>query len=982
MLLLQRAAETVSGDDECNDPAVLLACALGSTGCPAKCADEAQKAKEDGKNPYEGVQAGDLNVAVSTSSSVTSIPNSGVLKVAELSVKASENIQLQSLNVARLGLSQNKGLKVWIEKDGRRITSSSSFFGDSKANLTFNNGGYVVNGNETLDLVVSLSGDAGAELQFKVSDVVASSKNTTVSPDTTGVFRTTTYTVTTISTVPKTAWDERNYDVSKDSSYSFGEFQLINNSSASMEKDAMIKSITFKVDVDGWSIENLSNWKLLKDSKEVSSKYTVDGKSLTFAVNDKLESGKSATYKVTAEPKTIETKDGDEYQLRIAKAEDIIAEEIGNNNTAFRVSVKGSKSTENYKEIKLWKTIIKGWNITLTRDSNFASNVNANWWYSDVVIAKGTIKVNQAAKFEKGLTVNTKKTGGKDLEDIIRRASLKIGSKTYQAATIAWVDEKGKLVFDSEIYLEKGTQDFELLISLANTSDKDFIEAVESIEFANIDGDSFVDGKYLNGDETEIIDGQIAGSIRVAKVTIAEQKFSFKKTWPSEDVKLVEGNTDEKILLAWEITNSQDKAIDLDSFKVKLLATPTPTLSSAANFGKIYIAVIDGSTSSTETLTNTADKTFWIDAVSTSIEPGKTVKFELRYIPHAGLENGDKFKVSVEVSGKSDGNTVSTSPVNSATVTVTDKASWTVSKKTVKNRVLLPWKDEEIAAFDYKVKNDSMEVNTMQLKVAGNFTPDYVDDLSINFGGSVWSPTFMWNVHKDDDGNLVPGLIDIKFDNAVTIPASDKNYNVVIKANFAESAAQEDEIEVIAVAINPTEDFVFNNNAKNGVENNGYGSLGYSHYVAKAIPTISASKDGDILYITVSSSSQSKENMKVTGFDIKGKVVSVAFDKKPITDFENLEDLNEAIANQDVSLSAWDSVELKLQASRGSTVEVLWLNITVWEGDDAAEYEFDSNHEIGDWTKFIVTAGGDTEGAWTVLPGEAEEPEEPEEPWE
>ena len=101
MLMLQRAAETVSGDDECNDPAVLLACALGSTGCPAKCTDEAQKAKEDGKNPYEGVQAGDLNVAVSNSSSVTSIPNSGVIKVAELAVKASENIQLQSVSVTR-----------------------------------------------------------------------------------------------------------------------------------------------------------------------------------------------------------------------------------------------------------------------------------------------------------------------------------------------------------------------------------------------------------------------------------------------------------------------------------------------------------------------------------------------------------------------------------------------------------------------------------------------------------------------------------------------------------------------------------------------------------------------------------------------------------------------------------------------------------------------------------------------------------------
>ncbi|MBR6908282.1 hypothetical protein IKN40_07580 [bacterium] len=100
MLLLQRAAETVSGDDECNDPAVLLACALGSTGCPAKCAEE--EGQKSTINPYEGVQAGDLNVAVSTSTSVTSIPNSGVIKVAELAVKASENIQLQSVDITRL----------------------------------------------------------------------------------------------------------------------------------------------------------------------------------------------------------------------------------------------------------------------------------------------------------------------------------------------------------------------------------------------------------------------------------------------------------------------------------------------------------------------------------------------------------------------------------------------------------------------------------------------------------------------------------------------------------------------------------------------------------------------------------------------------------------------------------------------------------------------------------------------------------------
>ncbi|MBR6908271.1 hypothetical protein IKN40_07525, partial [bacterium] len=344
---------TVSGDDECNDPAVLLACALGSTGCPAKCA-EAEKDNND-KNPnnaFNGVIAGDLSVAVSTSTSTVSIPNDGIVKVAELAVKASEDIQLQSIDVTRLGLSENSGIKVWIEKDGRRISSSSSFFGDSKASLTFNNGGYVVKGDETLDLVVSLDKAkvaAGSEFQFKVSNVVSSAKNVTVSPDTTGTFRTAVYSATSITIINSTDTNDytqnpvvntpRSYNLSKDTTFSFGEFKVQNDASAKMEKDVMIKSITFKVE---GSIENLANFKLLRDSKEISSKYSIDGKSLTFAVNDQLDSGKSATYKVTAEPTNIENAAGDSYTLSIKKAEDIIAEEIGSNATAYRVSVKES----------------------------------------------------------------------------------------------------------------------------------------------------------------------------------------------------------------------------------------------------------------------------------------------------------------------------------------------------------------------------------------------------------------------------------------------------------------------------------------------------------------------------------------------------------------------------------------------------------------------------------------------------------------
>ena len=580
--MLQRAAETVSGDDECNDPAVLLACALGSTGCPAKCA-EAEKDNND-KNPnnaFNGVVAGDLNVAVSTSTSVTSIPNNGVIKVAELAVKASEDIQLQSLDITREGLSTNSNLKVWIEKDGRRITSSSSFFGDSKASLTFNNGGYVVKGDETLDLVVSLNkAGAGDELQFKVSNVVSSAKNTTVSPDTTGVFRTANYTATSITVTKPLAATlaGRSYNLAKDTTFSFGEFTIQNDSTASMEKDVMIKSITFKVD---GSIENLANFKLLRDGKEVSSKYTVDGKSLTFAVNDTIDSGKTANYKVTAEPTNIESAAGDNYTLSIKKDSDIIAEEIASNATAYRVSVNEictpqAPATEVWDAVSLGTTTIKWGNITLTKDANLASTVSADWGYSDVVIAKGTAKVNQAVKFEwaniEVLTVAWIWANG--LDKVIRRASLVIDGKSYQltspTANYAGGTASAKLTTDSEIYLSKGEHNIELQISLTNSNPG----TVNKITFAAIDNNSFGTANYTNGDETTFNKASwIAGNIRIAAVNVAPKSITVKKVGPSDDVKVAQGNTDEKVLLVGEITNNEDKALEINKFTLKGSAT-------------------------------------------------------------------------------------------------------------------------------------------------------------------------------------------------------------------------------------------------------------------------------------------------------------------------------------------------------------------------------------------------------------------------
>ena len=103
MLMLQRAAENVN-PSECNDPAVLLACSLGSDSCPAACQKKADEASEEENTPSNISDmpiAGDLTIAVADySEAVKSVPRQGTVVFNAVDFKSSEkvvNISLSNL---------------------------------------------------------------------------------------------------------------------------------------------------------------------------------------------------------------------------------------------------------------------------------------------------------------------------------------------------------------------------------------------------------------------------------------------------------------------------------------------------------------------------------------------------------------------------------------------------------------------------------------------------------------------------------------------------------------------------------------------------------------------------------------------------------------------------------------------------------------------------------------------------------------------
>jgi predicted alpha/beta hydrolase family esterase len=112
MLMLQRAAETVN-PSECNDPAVLLACSLGSESCPAACVN---KASEEETNTPTNINdmpvAGDLTIAVADySSNIKSAPSKGTVIFNAIDFKSSEKVVIESVKLQRSGLSDKSVIK-------------------------------------------------------------------------------------------------------------------------------------------------------------------------------------------------------------------------------------------------------------------------------------------------------------------------------------------------------------------------------------------------------------------------------------------------------------------------------------------------------------------------------------------------------------------------------------------------------------------------------------------------------------------------------------------------------------------------------------------------------------------------------------------------------------------------------------------------------------------------------------------------------
>ena len=424
MLLLFRAStadlENVT-PGFCNDIETVFACTIdpdGSMGlCPAACLGNTTPTTPGEENE---VKAGGLSVSLNSASLANNsqIPQAGTVRfaVVNFSASSSDDVNLKSVEIAKVGLSTiPSSTRVWFEKDGVRVTGRSAFTSDGKAVLSFAPALKVkANGTETLDLFVELNTVAGSDFQFQ-SATVDSSAVSVSGGFSTPVLRTVNYTVSSAVFADASIGGTSNVTAN---GMELGAFSVAVNNPSSETRDSMFKSITLRQNGNA-SLSNLANVVLERNGAVVSSSYVVNGRDITFSVNNEIKDATTATYYIKAVVNNVDQAT-DTYQFELRNNTDL---NIVEKTTSFRLTVTGAALMLVHN--------IQGGDITFARDTAVALSAQYSAGTQSVTLLKGTMKSNSAITVEDPSLAYGFGMDDDDMYDYFSTIYMSIGGSTF-----------------------------------------------------------------------------------------------------------------------------------------------------------------------------------------------------------------------------------------------------------------------------------------------------------------------------------------------------------------------------------------------------------------------------------------------------------------------------------------------------------------------------------------------------------------------
>jgi hypothetical protein len=493
MKTLQVADEAgVATNAGCNDELTIAACAVGDSSCPAEC------------QASEEVKAGSLSLS-NIGVDYTSIPKAGFVNFGSLKFSSDgTEITVNSVKVKSTGLATlDSATRIFFEKDGVRISGKASF-SNNEATVSFTTP-LVVKSSETVDVTLLLSGAAGDEYQFTSINVDSSAQNvngTWTSPS----LRAANYSV--LSVAYSATANALSPKVDSEKLVDIGQLNLTKSSST---QGVLVKAVTL-YNSGTAELSYLADLGLYRDDQKVSTKATINGRSITFTLSDEITAVQTSAINYVVKAKiTNADRVGDTYHFYLKNTEDMTVVE---KNTSFRTTFSGTTPAT------------MGLITVAGGDLKFVENTTASLTVvpgtQTVKFYDGTVTAIAPVTLE-GFTVTA--TAGTGWDKVLSNLYIKIGNTVISVDTIP-TTTGATFFFDGQTTVQ-GTEAVQIYGDLKSDAPAVTLNARSTFGLSSVTTKEYVS----NGDVVTSSIGSIGGrtvTITAADLTLANSTATTK----------------------------------------------------------------------------------------------------------------------------------------------------------------------------------------------------------------------------------------------------------------------------------------------------------------------------------------------------------------------------------------------------------------------------------------------------------------------
>jgi hypothetical protein len=485
------------------------------------------------------IAQGNLTVALAaTTPAAMSVPKNGTrvpFTTVVLSAGSSNAINVDAITVKRTGLSNYTVFagttgKVWMEKDGARVSSQSSMNSSDEVNLTFSPILNIPAGTSvTLEIVASLNDGAGNAALGIASASAVSAGGVTVGgsyPVMGNLMSFADYNVATASIEITTATKTPKVG---DTQIELTRFTLAQTATSS--KDVIFKSITLRNNGTEDMSKVLSNVYLERAGTPVSGNGVIDGRYITFTLNAgglEIEKGDSWAFIVKGDIMAKDNTSNPSLRYILNKVEDVSVIE---KSTGFGSAITNLGGTGDVH--------IDAGALSLTKKSTQPADATVTKGATGVVSLLANIRADEAIKAD-GIRLGW---DGASVTSSFQNAKVYLNGYLLGSFDPTTDTNVGTYEIETSVTFNKGDNELKVTIDAKTASD---VVSGANIKF------KVVGAEFVNGENPEYVASgnsvsasDVNGSPIGAIITIEGSALTVSRNDGFTDGrKVVQGTTD------------------------------------------------------------------------------------------------------------------------------------------------------------------------------------------------------------------------------------------------------------------------------------------------------------------------------------------------------------------------------------------------------------------------------------------------------